>query len=49
MTTYNLSTLLEDSATRFPERTALVLGDARFSYAEVNAFSNMVASASASS
>src|SRR4051812_5050724 len=43
MTTYNLSTLLEGSAARYPDRTALVLGDSRFSYAEVNSFSNMVA------
>src|SRR5215218_3685024 len=43
MTTYNLATLLEDSATKFPDRTAIVLGDTRLSYAELNAFSNMVA------
>ncbi len=39
----NLATVLEDSARRFPERDAVVLGDRRFTYAEVNAMSNMVA------
>ncbi|MGB0102031.1 MAG: long-chain fatty acid--CoA ligase [Nocardioides sp.] len=48
MTTYNLATLLEDSATTYPERTAIVMprpdGEVtRLSYAEVDAFSNMVA------
>ncbi len=43
MTTYNLSTLLEDSAASFPDRTALVFGETRLTYTEVNAFSNMVA------
>lgn len=43
MTTYNLSTLLEDSTARYPDRTALVFGDTRLSYAEVNSFANMVA------
>ena len=40
---YNLSTLLEDSAATYPDRTAIVLGDTRLSYAEVNSFANMVA------
>ena len=48
MTTYNLATLLEESAQKYPERTAVVLarpgGEAtRLSYAEVDAFANMVA------
>jgi long-chain acyl-CoA synthetase len=43
MTTYNLATLLEDSAKSFPDRTAVVLGERRLSYAELNSFSNMVA------
>jgi long-chain acyl-CoA synthetase len=43
MTTYNLATLLEDSALHHPDRTALVLGDTRLSYAEVDSFANMVA------
>src|SRR6478735_1252885 len=48
MTTYNLATLLEDSTTKYPERTALVFGERRLSYAEVNTFANMVASLLAS-
>src|SRR6478735_8145833 len=43
MTTYNLSTLLEDSAATYPDRTAVVLGDSRLTYSQVNTFSNMVA------
>ncbi|GAW51734.1 MULTISPECIES: long-chain-fatty-acid--CoA ligase [unclassified Nocardioides] len=43
MTTYNLATLLEDSATKYPDRTAVVLGDSRLTYGQINAFSNMVA------
>lgn len=43
MTTYNLASLLEDSATSHPDRTAVVLGDTRLSYAEVDSFANMVA------
>ena len=43
MTTYNLATLLEDSATNYPDRTAIVLGDTRLTYAEVDSFANMVA------
>ncbi|WP_243059653.1 long-chain fatty acid--CoA ligase [Nocardioides sp. SR21] len=43
MTTYNLATLLEDGATTYPDRTAVVLGDTRLSYAEVDSFANMVA------
>ncbi len=43
MTTYNLASLLENSATNYPDRTAVVLGDTRLSYAEVDSFANMVA------
>jgi long-chain acyl-CoA synthetase len=43
MTTYNLATLLEDSTATYPDRTAVVFGDTRLSYAEINTFSNMVA------
>ncbi len=43
MTTYNLSTLLEDSAATYPDRTAVVLGESRLTYEQVNTFSNMVA------
>src|SRR3954453_14447190 len=43
MTTYNLASLLEDSAAQYPDRTAIVLGDTRMSYAEVDSFASMVA------
>ncbi|OJF14266.1 long-chain-fatty-acid--CoA ligase [Couchioplanes caeruleus] len=39
----NLSVLLEDSARHYPERAAVVLGDQRLSYAQVNAAANQVA------
>ena len=39
----NLSVLLEDSARRYPDRDALVLGDTRFTYAQVDAAANQVA------
>ncbi len=39
----NLSILLEDSARSFPDRDALVLGDTRLTYAQVNAAANQVA------
>ena len=39
----NLAILLEDSARNHPERTAVVLGDQRLSYAQVNAAANQVA------
>ncbi|MGW0177034.1 long-chain-fatty-acid--CoA ligase [Rhodococcus sp. NPDC003322] len=39
----NLSLLLEDSARRYPDRDALVLGDLRMTYAELDARSNQVA------
>ncbi len=39
----NLSVVLEDSARHYPERTAVVLGDTRLTYAQVNAAANQVA------
>ena len=39
----NLSVLLEDSARKYPDRDALVLGPTRPSYAQVNAAANQVA------
>ncbi len=39
----NLSVLLEDSARKHPERDAVVLGDTRLSYAQVDAMANQVA------
>ena len=39
----NLSVLLEDSARRFPTSDALVLGDTRLTYAQVNSAANQVA------
>ena len=39
----NLSVLLEDSARHYPERTAVVLGDTRLSYAQVDAAAGQVA------
>ncbi len=39
----NLSILLEDSARKYPNRDALVLGDTRLTYAQVNAAANQVA------
>jgi long-chain acyl-CoA synthetase len=43
MTSYNLAALLEDSAATYPDRTAIVFGDTRLSYADVDSFANMVA------
>src|SRR5262245_42289095 len=39
----NLAMMLDDSALRWPDRDAVVLGDTRLSYAEVNAAANQVA------
>jgi long-chain acyl-CoA synthetase len=44
----NLSVFLEDSARRVPDRDALVLGDTRLTYAQVDAMSNQVANLLAS-
>ncbi|WP_406865142.1 long-chain fatty acid--CoA ligase [Streptomyces sp. HUAS MG47] len=43
MPSYNLARLLEDSAVKHPERTAIVLGDTRLSYAQVDRAANQVA------
>ncbi|WP_182524821.1 long-chain-fatty-acid--CoA ligase [Nocardioides dongkuii] len=40
---YNLSSLLENSAKSYPDRDAIVLGDTRLTYAAVDSFANMVA------
>ncbi|RNL60424.1 long-chain fatty acid--CoA ligase [Nocardioides marmoriginsengisoli] len=39
----NLSIFLEDSARRYPDRDALVLGETRLTYAQVNGAANQVA------
>ncbi len=39
----NLSVLLEDSARRYPSREAVILGDTRLTYAQVNGAANQVA------
>ncbi|HUP99269.1 MAG TPA: long-chain fatty acid--CoA ligase [Aeromicrobium sp.] len=39
----NLASILEDSTARHPDRTAIVFGDQRLSYAQVNAAANQVA------
>ncbi|MGX7729106.1 long-chain-fatty-acid--CoA ligase [Rhodococcus sp. 2H158] len=39
----NLSALLDDSARRYPDRDALVLGDVRLTYAQTNRYANQVA------
>ena len=39
----NLSSLLERSAQAHPDRTAVVLGETRLTYAQVDAASNQVA------
>ena len=40
---YNLSILLEDSARSYPDRDAVVLGDTRLTYAQVDGAANQVA------
>jgi long-chain acyl-CoA synthetase len=40
---YNLSSLLENSAEKYPTREAVVLGEARLTYAQVNGAANQVA------
>ncbi|HET9498818.1 MAG TPA: long-chain fatty acid--CoA ligase [Marmoricola sp.] len=44
----NLSVLLEDSARKYPDRDAVVLGDTRLTYAQVDAAANQVANLLAS-
>ncbi len=39
----NLAVLLEDSARNVPDRTAVICGEMRFTYAEINAKANQVA------
>ena len=39
----NLATLLENSADKHADRTAIVFGDSRFAYAQVNGAANKVA------
>ena len=48
MTSYNLASLLEDTARAYPERTAIVFGETRLSYAQVDALSSQVANLLAS-
>ncbi len=40
---YNLAALLENSAATYPERTAIVFGETRLSYAQVNGAANQIA------
>ncbi len=47
-TTYNLASLLEDTTQKYPDREAIVLGDTRLTYAQVNGAANMVANLLAS-
>lgn len=42
---FNLATLLEDSAREVPERLAVICGDKRFTYAEINSLAKQVANA----
>jgi len=42
-TAYNLSQLLTETAARYPDRIAIVFGESRISYAELDAASNQVA------
>ncbi|WP_277871122.1 AMP-binding protein [Nocardioides yefusunii] len=41
----NLASLLKDTATRYPERTAVVIGDMRLSYAQLDQYTDFVAAA----
>src|SRR4051794_4935891 len=43
MPSYNLAALLEGSVATYPERTAIVFGDSRLTYAQVDAAANQVA------
>ena len=47
-TTYNLASLLEDTTRKYPDREAIVLGDTRLTYGQVNGAANMVANLLAS-
>ena len=46
--TYNLASLLEDTTQKYPDREAIVLGDIRLTYAQVNGAANQVANLLAS-
>ena len=48
MTSYNLAALLEDSTSNYPDRDAIVLGDVRLSYPQLNGAANQVANLLAS-
>jgi len=39
----NLTAVLEHSAIELPEKTAIIFGDKRFSYSQINAVANQVA------
>ena len=39
----NLSVLLEDSARRYPDKTAYIFGDATYTFSQINAMANKVA------
>src|SRR5687768_11060859 len=41
----NLATILESSATRSPNKTALIMGDMSLTYAQVNGAANQIANA----
>ncbi len=41
----NLSTILQESARRYPSKTAIVFGDQTMTYAQLNAVANQVANA----
>ena len=43
MPAYNLSQLLTDTASQYPDRIAIVFGESRITYAELDAASNQVA------
>ncbi|WP_300676234.1 long-chain fatty acid--CoA ligase [Nocardioides sp.] len=43
MPSYNLASLLEDSAQAYPERDAVVIGDVRLTYAQLDQMANQVA------
>ena len=43
MTSYNLASLLEDTTAAHPDREAVILGDTRLTYAQVNGAANQIA------
>ncbi|CAB4714253.1 MAG: AMP-binding protein [Actinobacteria bacterium] len=43
MTSYNLSSLLEDSTSKYADRIAVVFGETRLTYAQVNGAANQIA------